>query len=84
MSDYVVSESEYEAMMDAENAQFVELKAVSWSDLPAIDNETAPASMLHQAQPKPLLAAWANPSAAVSAPCLALPSYGDASASPGN
>ena len=41
MSDYVVSESEYEAMMDAENAQFVELKAVSWSDLPAIDNETA-------------------------------------------
>ena len=38
--------------------------------------------MLHQAQPKPLLAAWANPSAAVSAPCLALPSYGDASASP--
>ena len=41
MSDYVVNESEYESMMDAENAQFGELKAVSLSDLPAIDNETA-------------------------------------------
>lgn len=45
MSDYVVNESEYESMMDAENAQFGELKAISLSDLPTIDNETA-SSML--------------------------------------
>lgn len=45
MSNYVVNESEYESMMDAENAQFGELKAISLSDLPTIDNETA-SSML--------------------------------------
>ena len=45
MSDYVINESEYESMMDVENAQFGELKAISLSDLPTIDNETA-SSML--------------------------------------
>ena len=40
MNSYV-SEAEYEEMMDAENAQFGELKAVPASALLTIDNETA-------------------------------------------
>lgn len=40
MNSYV-SEAEYEEMMDAENAQFGELKAVPVSALLSIDNETA-------------------------------------------
>ncbi|MFR6635231.1 MAG: hypothetical protein ACLUQ6_11370 [Alistipes onderdonkii] len=40
MNNYV-SEAEYEEMMDAENAQFGELKAVPVSALLSIDNETA-------------------------------------------